>query len=372
MMFSDTLFKVGPFNICVWNFVFLFLISIAAFVLRKLLARFLRRTLKSNNIHIEGRRETYFRLFTQSVYLLALYVAVYSFRFNNPEVTFNDFIKYNLVHIGALKLSLYNMILVVAIFIFARIFISLYKLYVGRKVQSSKNRNYDVAFVYVQIASYIIYVSAFLLSINVLGLDISLILTGSVGLLVGVGLGLQDVFKDTIAGIVLLLEGNIKVGDIVEINNDKTTLGKHPSSMFVAKILKISVRTTQIQTREGNIQIIPNSHLTQNKVENWSHSSRLSMFTIHVQVEYGSDTDLASKILVQVAVKHPMVDAKETTFVRLSNFSESGIDLELVFWAKNSWEILNFKSDLRYEIDRRFREHNIRFAYPTRTIINKN
>jgi small-conductance mechanosensitive channel len=96
------------------------------------------------------------------------------------------------------------------------------------------------------------------------------------------------------------------------------------------------------------------------------------MFTIHVQVEYGSDTDLASKLLVQVAVKHPMVDAKETTFVRLSNFSESGIDLELVFWAKNSWEILNFKSDLRFEIDRRFREHNIRFAYPTRTIINKN
>ncbi|NBX38147.1 MAG: hypothetical protein EBR54_01875 [Flavobacteriia bacterium] len=371
-MFTTTLFKIGPFNICIWNFIFLFLIAFSAFVLRKLLSRFLRRTLKSNNILIEGRRETYFRLFTQSVYLVAMYVAVYSFRFNNPNVTFREFIQYNLIQIGALKLSLYNMILVVAIFLFARIFISLYKLYIGRKVQSSKKRDYDVVFVYVQIARYVIYIGAFLLSINVLGLDISLILTGSVGLLVGIGLGLQDLFKDIIAGIVLLLEGNIKVGDIVEINSDKNHNLKQTSTLFVAKILKIGVRTTQIQTREGNIQLLPNAHLTQNKVENWSHSSRLSMFTLHVQIEYGSNTELATQILVDVAKRHPMVDANETTFVRLANFSESGMDLELVFWAKNSWEILNFKSDLRYQIDRRFRENNIRFAYPTRTIINKN
>jgi small-conductance mechanosensitive channel len=371
-MFNETLFKVGPFNICIWNFVFLILIFFTAFVVRKLLSRFLKRTLRSNNIQIEGRRETYFRIFTQSVYLLAIYIAVISFRFNNPNITFNDFIKYEMIHVGALRLSLYNVILVVAIFIFARIFIGLYKLYIGRKAQAKRYRDHDIEFVYVQIARYIIYLLAFLLSINVLGLDISLILTGSVGLLVGIGLGLQDVFKDTIAGIVLLLEGNIKVGDIVEINTDKSNLGKHPTYMFVARIIKISVRTSQIQTREGNIQIIPNSHLTQNKVENWSHSSRLSMFTIHVQIEYGSDTELASKLLIAVAKEHAMVDKKESTFVRLSNFSESGIDLELVFWAKNSWDILNFKSDLRFEIDQRFRLHDIRFAYPTRTIISKN
>lgn len=371
-MFSNTLFKIGPFNICLWNFLFLLLIFFLAFVVRKLLAKFLRRTLKSNNILIEGRRETYFKLFTQSVYLLALYVAVYSFRFNNPNVTFKEFINYNLLQLGALKLSLYNVILVVAIFIFARITISLYKLYVGRKTSSSQNRNHDIAFVYVQIASYIIYVIAFLLSINVLGLDISLIMTGSVGLLVGIGLGLQDVFKDTVAGIVLLVEGNIKVGDIVEINSDKNQMSKNYSSVIIVKILKISVRTTHIQTREGNIQILPNSHLTQNKVENWSHSSRLTRFGIQVQVEYGSDTSLVSKILMEVAANNPMVDSKEPADVRLSNFSESGIDLELIFWAKNTWEIQDIKSNLRYEIDRLFRENNIHFAYPTRTIINKN
>jgi small-conductance mechanosensitive channel len=301
-----------------------------------------------------------------------MYVGVYSFRFNNPNITLTEFVNYKLIQVGALSLSLYNVIIVVAIFISARICVGLYKLYIRRSKNTSGRQDKDLQYVYIQITSYIIYISAFFLAMNVLGLNVSLILTGSVGLLVGVGLGLQDVFKDIIAGVVLLLEGNIKVGDIVEINGNKNAYEKLPSSVFVAKIIKISVRTTQIQTREGNIQIIPNSQLTQNKVENWSHSSMYSMFMIHVQIEFGSDVELATHILVQSAKNHEMVDKKESTFVRLHNFSESGIDLELVFWAKNSWDILNYKSELRFEIDRRFRENNIRFAYPTRTVFNKN
>ena len=82
-MLSSTLFKVGPFNICIWNLVFLLIIFLCATVIRRMLSRFLKKQFKSNNIHLEGRRETYLKLFTQSVYLIALYFAVLSFRFNN-------------------------------------------------------------------------------------------------------------------------------------------------------------------------------------------------------------------------------------------------------------------------------------------------
>ena len=370
-MLSTTLFKIGPFNICIWNLVFLGLIFLGAFIIKRLLSRFLKKQLKSNNIHLEGRRETYFKLFTQSVYLLALYFGVFSFRFNNREITFEEFIKYNLIEVGALKVSLYNLILVFVIFMVAKIASSLYKLYVGRKQRSKPNYDPGVEYVYIQIARYVIYLSAVFLSLSVLGINLSLILTGSVGLLVGIGLGLQDVFKDTIAGIVLLLEGNIKVGDIVEIDAKTQNNTNKGAYNFVARIVKISIRTTQIETKEGNVLIIPNTHLTQQRVENWSHSSVLSVFTIHALIEYGSNTVLATELLKSAAIGHPKVSREEPIQVRMSQFAENGIEMELVFWAENSWEIGVYKSEIRYEIDRLFREHGIHFAYPTRTVINK-
>ena len=245
------------------------------------------------------------------------------------------------------------------------------KLYIGRKFRSKSDENGGSEYVYTQIARYIIYLTAVLLSFNVLGLNISLILSGSVGLLVGIGLGLQDVFKDTIAGIVLLLEGNIKVGDIVEIDAKTQTNSHKGAYNFVARIIKISFRTTQIQTKEGNVLIIPNTHLTQQQVENWSHSSSLSMFTIHALVEYGSNTVLATELLKTAALGHPIVSREEPVIVRMSNFAENGIEMELVFWAENSWDIGNYKSEIRFEIDRLSREHQVHFAYPTRTLINK-
>ena len=80
--------------------------------------------------------------------------------------------------------------------------------------------------------------------------------------MVGIGLGLQDAFKDLIAGFILLLEGNLKVGDIIRISSAEN----HEN--LVAKIKKINIRTTQIQTWEGNVLVIPNSILTRDQVEN--------------------------------------------------------------------------------------------------------
>lgn len=372
MMLSTTLFKIGPFNICFWNLIMLLAIFLIAFLLRRIISKFLKKQLRSNNIHLEGRRETYFKLFTQSVYLIALYVAVLSFRFNNREITFDEFIRYKLISFGTLKISLYSVILVVGIFICAKITSSIYKLYISRKHRARATYDPGVEYVYVQIARYIIYMIAVLLAFNVLGLNISLILTGSLGLLVGIGLGLQDVFKDTIAGIVLLLEGNVKVGDIVEIDPKTQGTTSKGSFNFIARILKVDLRTTQIQTKEGNVLIIPNSHLTQQRVENWSHSSPLSLFTISTLIEYGSDTILASELLRTAASGHPIVSKDEPILVRMEDFADNGIEMKLLFWAENSWDIAVYKSEIRFEIDRLFRANNVQFAFPTRTIITKN
>ena len=155
--------------------------------------------------------------------------------------------------------------------------------------------------------------------------------------------------------------------DIVEINGKTKTAAQSNESM-VAKIVKINVRTTQIQTREGNVLIIPNTHLTQDRIENWSHGSELTRFTIKLAVAYGSDLSLIERLLKQAALAHPKVKKNNQVMVRLADFGDSGLEIELVFWADQSWDINNYKSEIRFEIDRLFRAYSIEIPFPQRML----
>jgi small-conductance mechanosensitive channel len=276
--------------------------------------------------------------------------------------SFFDFLDFKLIDTDKFDVSLYDIIALVVIFILAKMVLKIVKINIRRKFRSKEGYNKATEFVYIQIAKYIIYLFAIIFALKAVNIDITILLTGSAALLVGIGLGLQDVFKDMFSGLVLLFEGNVRVGDIVEISNG----GK--SEPIVAKILKINVRTTQIETREGNVLIIPNAKLTQEYVENWSHGSELSRFTIPITVEYGSDTEVISRLLKQAAFAHPKVRKTDPVFVRLANFGSNGLDLELIFWADQSWDINNYKSEIRFEIDRLFREHKVAIPYPQTTV----
>jgi small-conductance mechanosensitive channel len=115
--------------------------------------------------------------------------------------------------------------------------------------------------------------------------------------------------------------------------------------------------------------IIPNTRLTQEQVENWSHGSELTRFIIPVTVEYGTNAELVQTLLKQAALAHPKVKKTHPVFVRLADFGDNGLKLELVFWADQSWDILNYKSEIRFEIDRLFREYKISIPYPKRSVI---
>jgi small-conductance mechanosensitive channel len=322
----------------------------------------LKRYLKSANIRVEGRRIAWLKLLSQSVYIIAAYVAVLSFNINNEDVTFGDFLNFNLIESKKFTLSFYHILVIIAIFFGAKMMLNVVKLYFSKKFREKTDANAGSEYVYTQIAKYVIYVFAIITSLKALDIDLTIFLTGSAALLVGIGLGLQDVFKDMFSGVVLLVEGNVRVGDIVEISNG----GK--SEAIVAKILKINVRTTQIETRDGNVLIIPNAKLTQEFVENWSHGSELSRFRINLTVDYGADTELVIRLLKQAALGHPKVRKTHPVDVRLSHFGANGLDIELIFWADQSWDINNYKSDIRFEIDRLFREYKITIPFPQSTV----
>ena len=155
-MFSYTLFKLGPYNVCLWNILVLGLIVFSAMILRRVIHRSLKRYLKNANISVEGRRVTWLKLLSQSVYILAAYIAVLSFKINNDRVNFIDFLNYKFIEMGKFSMSFYHVLSIVAIFFSTRIALNVIKLYISRKYRNNAQLDPGTEFIYVQIARYVI------------------------------------------------------------------------------------------------------------------------------------------------------------------------------------------------------------------------
>ncbi|MBS0012270.1 MAG: mechanosensitive ion channel, partial [Bacteroidales bacterium] len=110
--------------------------------------------------------------------------------------------------------------------------------------------------------------------------------------------------------------------------------------------------------------IIPNSVITTNKVINWSHQSEKTRFKIKVGVAYGSDVDLVIRILKESALEHQEISDKSSIIARFSDFGNSSLDFELLFFTTNIFRIENLKSDIRKIINRKFIENKITIPFP--------
>ena len=359
---GNTLFSIGPFDLNLWNVLFLIFIFYFSYRAKRIALNILNKYVRKTEIRIQGKKLAWLKLVSQSIYLLAFYIAILSLRVNNPGVDFDDLFNYPIINFSSIKISFYHILVITTVLFSARISVFLSKLYIARKLKDNPKFSEGNMYIFTQLLKYVIYIFSIMFCFQALNIPLSNFFFGSAAVLVGIGLGLQDAFRDLIAGFILLIEGNIKVGDMIKIS--ATTKDEE----LVAKIKKINIRTTQIQTWEGNVLVIPNSILTREQVENWSHSSRLTRFVIKVSVAYGTDTDLVQKLLESAALSHPKVKRTQQILVRLTDFGLNGLELELIFWADQHWDIKTYKSDIRFEIERLFRSNNIRIPYPQRTV----
>jgi small-conductance mechanosensitive channel len=356
-------FQVGPYTasfgvVLVWLLVVLFTI-----VIHKLIQKHLKRYLKRAKLEIKGTRITLLRILNQLLYVVAFIIAFQAFRIKNDKISLSEFMSYNIIpEFNGFTLSFLDVIIIIIIFTASRFVINIFRLYIANRFKDNPDFDEGTRYVYVQLAKYIIYTIALVISLQVVGFDLSILLAGSAALLIGFGFGVQDIFRDMVSGLLLLFEGTIKVGDIIRVSNSNA------GEPMVARVLKINVRTTKIESRDGNILIIPNSMLTQNQVENWSFGSDLTRFNIKVGVAYGSNTELVKELLKQATLSHPEVNKTQPIIVRLLDFGDNALQMEVLFWADQTWQVELHKSDIRFEIDRLFRQHGVEIPFPQRTL----
>lgn len=270
-------------------------------------------------------------------------------------MTLSEILEFNLISIGKYHLSVYQVLFMLVIFLITRILLWALNKYLMRKVRQEK-LDEGKRYALYQVSTYVFYVIAISIALESIGIKLTVLLAGSTALLVGVGLGLQDFFRDLVAGFIILTERVITVDDVVEIAG------------IVGQVQEVGLRTTTVITRDDIVMIIPNQNLTTDKVVNWSQNRKPTRFTIDVGVAYGSDTALVEKILTEVAKEHHQVTKKNEIRVFFSNFGESSLDFKLTFFSNELFRIERIKSDLRYAIDRKFRESGITIPFPQRDL----
>ncbi len=271
-----------------------------------------------------------------------------------------ELLEFHLITIGEKSITPFDIVWVAGIFIGARLLVMAMSSFLKRSLSSrgwvDKSKQYTM----IKLIKYLVYTLAIITSIDSLGFDLNVLLASSAALFVGIGLGLQAVFNDMICGLILLFEGVVKKGDLVEMSGT------------VGRVEQLDIRTSKIRTRDGIMLIVPNSKLVTSEVINWSHSDRNTRFKITVGVAYGSDTKLVKEILMKCATNHPDVYSEIDPLVRFEDFGDSALVFELFFWANKTWEIEMVKSDLRFQIDQSFRDAGVSIPFPQRDVHLKN
>ena len=196
----------------------------------------------------------------------------------------------------------------------------------------------------------------FLLALMVLGVEMKsiTIIGGAMG--VGIGFGLQGIVMNFIAGIILLFERPVKVGDRIIVDGQWGEIGS------------LGLRSTVVKMFDRSEIVIPNHDFISKNVTNWTLSDRVMRVTVAVGVAYGSDIQKVIQVLKNCAMVSPKILRAPEPQVLFKKFGESSLDFELRAWIFNVDDFYLVTSFLHEEIDKRFRESGITIAFPQRDL----
>lgn len=222
-----------------------------------------------------------------------------------------------------------------------------------RKMETEDKLKFISVFKFIR---YIVYIAVILLTMGAAGIDITLLITASAVLFVGLGLALQELFQDFIAGIFIIIDKSLHVGDIVEVD------GK------VGKVFEIKLRTTRAITRDDKVVIIPNHKFISDIIFNYTQNHRTTREKVSVGVAYGSDVQLVTKLLEEVAQEQKGVLKNPKPFVLFEDFGDSALLFSVNFFINDSFSDPRIKSSMRYNIDSKFRQNQVTIPFPQRDV----
>ena len=203
-------------------------------------------------------------------------------------------------------------------------------------------------------------VAAILMIIALLSAGIPLTAFAFLGgaLAIAAGFGLQTLLKNLVSGVMLLVEGPLRLGDLIEVDGIR------------GRVTEIGIRASTIRSVEGIESMIPNSRFIEGNVTNWTYSNAQTRHTVGIGVAYGSPLRKVAEILAGVLGAQQNVLKDPAPQVYLEEFADSAITFSLTYWVEMTTEVdsRRTKSDLLHSIDRAFEEAGIVIPFPQRDV----
>ncbi len=205
-----------------------------------------------------------------------------------------------------------------------------------------------------------LYITIFIVTIDLIGIDLTALTVFGGALGVGLGFGLQKIASNFISGLILLTEQSVTIGNLVEMDNG--TFGH---------MRKLGARASVIETLDGQEVMVPNEDFITSRVSNYTHSSNAGRISIPVGVSYDADLKEAQKLILAAAEDYDGIsqspDRKPECFLR--EFNESSVDFLLVFWMDDvlngRWRV---QSDVMFAVWEKLKEGGIEIPYPQRSL----
>lgn len=259
--------------------------------------------------------------------------------------------------VGKQTISLWT-VMTAAVWVFFTILVALWiGTAIERKLMGAESLNRSLRVALSRLTRAALVFVAILLSLNLVGIDLTVlsIFGGAFG--VGLGFGLQKIASNYTSGFIVLFDRSVRIGDVISIDN------------FNGEVRDITTRYTLIRALDGREAIVPNEKLITETVLNHSFSDRQVRVAVAIQVAYSTDVERVLRLLEEVATQHErVVDTPPATAVLLG-FAENGINLEVGFWIRDPENGTGrVRSDVGLALWKAFKAEGIQIPFPQREV----
>lgn len=340
---TTTLFKIEDSSISVISILLLIIGVLVVIFLTRRLGKWLRRSLLVKLGFDEGSIEALAIIISYSAGLLGFAIAlqVSGFSLNSLFATPLFTIEKTAISLGSICTLIFWVVVVILI---SRVFGNWLKRSLLVKLGLDAGSREAIA----TIVTYSTGTLSLVLVLQASGIDFNSLTFLAGGFGIGLGFAVQDLAKNFVSGLTLLLEQPMKIGDFIQLDD------------LSGIVHKISIRSTTIRTGEGISIIVPNLNFVTNKIINWNHQDPRSCITIPIGVAYESDPALVAEILLGAAYTEHRVLSDPSPEVQLRKFDGDSLDMELYVWITDPTAASSIISSLNFVIQHELRERDIK------------
>jgi small-conductance mechanosensitive channel len=272
-----------------------------------------------------------------------------------------NFLSTRLFRVGETQVTVSSLLLALAIIVASLVLSRLARTLVADRLLGRTRLAMGTRYAIGRVFGYLILALGILVAMQPLGVNATTLAVFGGALGIGLGFGLQDVVKNFVAGLIILIERPIQVGDSIEVGD------------VTGDVIEIRGRATVVRTNDDIYLIVPNSRFIADTVVNRSFRQQRVRYRIPVGVAYGTDPKAVEEALLEAAGRSENVLPDPPPCVWFREFGESALQFELLCWtSKLLHSAGSFRSELNHLVYESLKSRGVEIPFPQRDVHIRN